>query len=155
MGAIDRANALAARTESRLTRDEAEGSAWWYNLRNDDRAVWCQLADTTEPAEAWRYFKKVCAGIDATAEVVAPGSMFAGASGRAKHLAWLANWVRMAARAAAPLDAAERFVLLRAVDEALGLIAVSSDVGKRLVSLLTMLAAEVAAHDGIGAGRTV
>jgi hypothetical protein len=149
MGSIDRVQAQASRMESRLTRDQVEGIAWWNGLTEDARKGWCLLSGETGQPEVWAYFKRVAAnGTRATPRVVAPGAMFSGAPSAAQHLAWLANWVRMAARAGVKMAEAERQVLIQALDGGLSDVPLSSDLGKRLVPLLTMMSAEMAAREG-------
>lgn len=39
-------------------RDGVLGMAWWNNLSEVDRAMWCRRAKTAVPAEAWAAFKQ-------------------------------------------------------------------------------------------------
>lgn len=43
------------------TADELAGMAWWNGLSEADRLLWCRLALTAVPAEAWQYWKRAMA----------------------------------------------------------------------------------------------
>ena len=44
-----------------MTTDEAAGIAWWNALAEADRAFWLRAAMSVVPADAWAYYKRVCA----------------------------------------------------------------------------------------------
>jgi len=44
-----------------MNKDEQAGIAWWNALCEADRLFWLRAALSAVPAEAWAYYKRVCA----------------------------------------------------------------------------------------------
>jgi len=44
-----------------MMKDEKAGIDWWNALSIEDRAFWLRAALSAVPAEAWAYYKRVCA----------------------------------------------------------------------------------------------
>lgn len=41
-----------------MTRDEAEGMAWWNNMHENERKRWLERAGSARPADAWQCYKR-------------------------------------------------------------------------------------------------
>jgi hypothetical protein len=84
-GCDRRGNSICYDCEARMA-DDQRGMDWWNGQDEDARAHWLSMAQTSVPAEAWRYYNRS----ERQARVVSG----TGASGERRELAALVRGLR-------------------------------------------------------------
>jgi len=49
---------------SHPTQSDIDGMAWWNSIPEEDRALWCSLAGSARPVDAWLAYRLVDAQIE-------------------------------------------------------------------------------------------